>query len=239
MMHSLEKARQEKLLRRAQRGDADAFEALVAPYEQKIYALCFRLMAQREDAQDAAQETMIRIYRSLGDYRGDAQLGTFIYRVATNACMDALRKRRVRAGESLEALSEEGFVPADRAPGPEETLLRSERGEAISKAIQALSDVQATIEEYERTLQRWDAQVQLATVSVTLVETRSEDAAREGELGLIARVGNALAESARGLGAFLQGALVFAIAALPWAALAAAVGLLVYRIFKRRRTPRK
>jgi RNA polymerase sigma-70 factor (ECF subfamily) len=140
LMHSLEKARQEKLLRRAQRGDADAFEALVAPYEQKIYALCFRLMAQREDAQDAAQETMIRIYRSLGDYRGDAQLGTFIYRVATNACMDALRKRRVRAGESLEALSEEGFVPADRAPGPEETLLRSERGEAISKAIQALSE---------------------------------------------------------------------------------------------------
>ena len=80
MMHDWGKARQEKLLKKAQQGDADAFEQLVAPYEQKIYALCLRLLAHREDAQDAAQETMLRLYRALVSYRGEAQLGTFIYR---------------------------------------------------------------------------------------------------------------------------------------------------------------
>lgn len=140
MMHDWGKARQEKLLKKAQQGDADAFEQLVAPYEQKIYALCLRLLAHREDAQDAAQETMLRLYRALVSYRGEAQLGTFIYRVTANTCMDALRRRNVRACESLEALDDVGVVPVDDSPGPEETLLRAEENERLSRAIDALSD---------------------------------------------------------------------------------------------------
>ena len=140
MMHDWGKARQEKLLKKAQQGDADAFEQLVAPYEQKIYALCLRLLAHREDAQDAAQETMLRLYRALVSYRGEAQLGTFIYRVTANTCMDALRRRNVRACESLEALDDVGVVPVDDSPGPEETILRAEENERLSRAIDALSD---------------------------------------------------------------------------------------------------
>ena len=140
MMHDWSKARQEKLLKKAQQGDADAFEQLVAPYEQKIYALCLRLLAHREDAQDAAQETMLRLYRALVSYRGEAQLGTFIYRVTANTCMDALRRRNVRACESLEALDDVGVVPVDDSPGPEETILRAEENERLSRAIDALSD---------------------------------------------------------------------------------------------------
>lgn len=140
MMHDWGKARQEKLLKKAQQGDADAFEQLVAPYEQKIYALCLRLLAHREDAQDAAQETMLRLYRALVSYRGEAQLGTFIYRVTANTCMDALRRRNVRACESLEALDDVGVVPVDDSPGPEETILRAEESERLSRAIDALSD---------------------------------------------------------------------------------------------------
>ena len=140
MMHDCGKARQENLLKKAQQGDADAFEQLVAPYEQKIYALCLRLLAHREDAQDAAQETMLRLYRALVSYRGEAQLGTFIYRVTANTCMDALRRRNVRACESLEALDDVGVVPVDDSPGPEETILRAEENERLSRAIDALSD---------------------------------------------------------------------------------------------------
>ena len=140
MMHDWGKARQEKLLKKAQQGDADAFEQLVAPYEQKIYALCLRLLAHREDAQDAAQETMLRLYRALVSYRGEAQLGTFIYRVTANTCMDALRRRTVRACETLEALDDVGVVPVDDSPGPEETILRAEENERLSRAIDALSD---------------------------------------------------------------------------------------------------
>lgn len=140
LMQEAKNAQQARVLRRAQRGDPDAFEQLAAPYEKHVYALCLRMLACREDAQDAAQETMIRLYHSLGEYRGDAQLSTFIYRIATNVCLDALRRRKVRAGESLDALGEAGYTPPDRQPGPEERLLRKERGEALSQAIDSLSE---------------------------------------------------------------------------------------------------
>ena len=142
----LGRARQSRLLRKAQQGDPDAFEKLVAPYEGKIYALCLRMLRQREDAQDAAQETMLRLYRSIGEYREQAQLGTFIYRIATNICLDALRRRQVLAGESLESLYEEGFSPAAEEPGPEEALLHSEEREAVSRAIDMLdADMRAAL----------------------------------------------------------------------------------------------
>ena len=139
-MLDFEKAKKALLVRRAQQGDADAFEQLVTPYEQKIYALCLRMMAHREDAQDAAQEAMLRLYRSMSSFRGDADFGTFVYRVTTNVCMDALRKQQVRAGESLDALYDEGFSPKDDTPGPEEALMQAEEKERLSQAIDQLSE---------------------------------------------------------------------------------------------------
>lgn len=139
-MLDFEKARRAVLVKRAQAGDADAFEQLVTPYEGKIYALCLRMMAHREDAQDAAQEAMLRLYRSMANYRGEADFGTFVYRVTTNVCMDALRKRQVRAGESLDAMYDAGFSPADDAPGPEEALVRGEEHERLSRAIDSLNE---------------------------------------------------------------------------------------------------
>ena len=57
-----------RLIARARRGDPDAFERLVAPYERKIYALSLRMMGDPEDARDAAQDAMLRIWRALPDY---------------------------------------------------------------------------------------------------------------------------------------------------------------------------
>ena len=89
----------------------------------------------------------------------------------------------------------------------------------------ALSDVQQTIERYERTLKDWDKRVQYASVSVSLEEKRSEDAVREGDMGLLARMRSALTDSVTWLGEFMQGVLVFIVAAMPVAAAAGIAAL--------------
>ena len=108
----------------------------------------------------------------------------------------------------------------------------------ISELIEleaALSEVQTTIEGYERTLLGWDTRVQYATVYVSVRETLSEDAAREGELGLGARIQGALADSLSTLADFVQGVLVFAVVALPWCLAAGVVALAIRIILKLRK----
>lgn len=127
------------LLERAQRGDADAFEQLLAPYERKLYATCLRMMGTPEDAQDALQETMLRIWRGLSTFQTRAQFSTWAYRVAANTCLDAMRKKKLRVATSLDALTEQGFSPPENsAASPEERLLARARQEAVRHALQAL-----------------------------------------------------------------------------------------------------
>lgn len=128
----------ELLLHRAKGGDADAFEELITPHEKKIYATCLRMMGNPQDAFDCTQETMLRAYRTLASYRGEAKFETWLYRVAYNICLDALRGRKRRAAESIEALAEEGFSPVDTGKGPYEALEEKDRMTALSGAIAAL-----------------------------------------------------------------------------------------------------
>lgn len=125
-------------LAEARRGDADAFERLVAPYERKLYAVCLRMMASPQDAQDALQDAMLRLWRGLPDFDGRARFGTWAYRVVTNACLDALRKQKLRAASSLEALEEAGYAPEDPAASPEEAVIESVRRQAVQDALAAL-----------------------------------------------------------------------------------------------------
>ena len=92
----------ELLLRRAQRGDPDAFEQLLTPLENKIWRVCWHYTGDREAASDCGQEAMIRIWKGLGNYRGDCAFETWVYRVAANCCMDWLRKKRRDRSESIE-----------------------------------------------------------------------------------------------------------------------------------------
>lgn len=123
------------LIERAIQGDNDAFESLMSAYERKIYGLCLRMMGNRQDGEDAAQEAMVRIWQKLPQYRGEAAFSTWVYRVAASACTDAIRKRSLRAQPSLEAMREEGFEPQDGAPTPQQAVENSERREAMQRAI--------------------------------------------------------------------------------------------------------
>ena len=122
------------------RRDAAAFEALAAQHERAIYLLCLRMMGNPNDAQDCAQEAFLNAYRAFGGFRGQASGKTWLYRIAYNACLDALRKRR--NDSSLEALRETGFDPADPSPGTEEQVIAKDERRRLREAIALLPDDQ-------------------------------------------------------------------------------------------------
>jgi RNA polymerase sigma-70 factor (ECF subfamily) len=100
-------------LARARRGDERAFEALVRHYDAGLRALAFRLLGDRVRMDDALQEAYVKAYRSLPRFRGDAALGTWLYRIAYNACLDELK--RTRAVVDLESVRDRAHAGLDPA----------------------------------------------------------------------------------------------------------------------------
>ena len=132
----------ELLLRKAQRGDPEAFEQLITPLEQLIWRICWHYTGNRESAEDCGQETMIRIWRSLDSYRGDCALESWVYRIAANCCMDYLRKKKRDKSVSMEPMQEQGFDPADPSPGTEEQVVAAEEKKRLREAITLLPEDQ-------------------------------------------------------------------------------------------------
>ena len=132
----------ELLLRRAQKGDPEAFEQLMAPLEQLVWRVCWHYTGNREAAEDCGQEAMIRIWRNLERYRGECALESWVYRIAANCCMDWLRKKKRDKSVSMEPLQEQGFDPADSAPGTEEQAVARDEHERLREAIAVLPEDQ-------------------------------------------------------------------------------------------------
>ncbi|MGZ5288629.1 MAG: RNA polymerase sigma factor [Actinomycetota bacterium] len=84
------------LLRRARDGDTAAFGELVERHQSRIYAVCLRILADPEEARDAAQDAFITAFRKLAQFRGDAAFTTWLHRIAVNACYDELRRAKRR-----------------------------------------------------------------------------------------------------------------------------------------------
>jgi len=82
------------LVGRALENDLAAFEQLVERYQGKMVGYAARMLGDSEEAEDVAQEVFIKAYRSLGNFRGDSAFSTWIYRIATNLCIDRMRKRK-------------------------------------------------------------------------------------------------------------------------------------------------
>lgn len=85
---------EKKLISAAQDGNVKAFEKLIGLYENNIYKLCLKILQDEEEAADAFQEVCLKIWKQLRHYKGDAKLGTWIYRLTTNQCIDMLRKNK-------------------------------------------------------------------------------------------------------------------------------------------------
>jgi len=93
------------LIERCRQKEPGAFEQLYRDHAVRVYNLACRLSGSTTEGEDLAQEVFVQVYRKLDSFRGDAALGTWIYRLATNLCLDHLRRRRV-AGRETEPLDE-------------------------------------------------------------------------------------------------------------------------------------
>lgn len=138
--------REEELavVERVRGGDTDAFEALVTAYQKQIYNLTLRYASNPEDAADLTQEAFLRAYRSLGTFRGDSRFSVWLYRLATNVCIDHLRSRGRGSASSLtvendEEEPEELDIP-DASFEPQKELERRELQRTVREGLKALSD---------------------------------------------------------------------------------------------------
>lgn len=120
-----------QLIQRAQGGDRAAVEELLGRYEEQVYRVVARFFPNPGDACDVAQDAMLRIYDRLGGFAWRSSFSTWVYRVTTNMCLDALRRRKTRD----EALSEN---LASREEGPEENVVRQETRNQVRRAMSGL-----------------------------------------------------------------------------------------------------
>lgn len=131
------------LIERAQAGDAAAFEQIMICFERRVVGIAWRLLGDREDARDAAQETFLRAYKYLRTFREDQNFSGWLYRITVNVCRDHARKRKPVGAErfiSYEAELEEGFM--ETIPAPDDTESRAIEGEErfiVSRALDTLS----------------------------------------------------------------------------------------------------
>ena len=132
----------ELLLKRAQRGDPEAFEQLMTPLESLIWRVCWHYTGRRGAAEDCAQDAMVRVWRGLNSYRGDCGFESWVYRIAANSCLDALRRQKREKSVSLEPMKEEGFDPPDPGPGTEAQIMAREDRERLRAAIAGLPEEQ-------------------------------------------------------------------------------------------------
>ena len=161
-------------LRRAQKGDAQAFEQLVTPHEQMLWRVCWHYTHHPEDAADCLQETMLKAWRGISSYRGECAFTSWLYRIAATVCLDFLRRqKRLPPTESADELAEEGFTPVDGSPTPDEAILRAEYTEDIRAAIDALpGDMRTVLILYALQGQPYEAIAEAMQTSIGTVKSR-------------------------------------------------------------------
>jgi len=132
-------------LTQARRGDPEAFALLVDNYSPRLFNVCFNYLANRQDAEDCVQETLIKAYRGLAEYSGRSSFYTWVYRIAINTCLDFRRKNKRNPSLSLdEAIETEDSlvyqqVP-DRQPLPDELAETAEMTRLVRQEIASLPD---------------------------------------------------------------------------------------------------
>ncbi len=119
-------------------GNREAFAHLVNEYQNAVYNLCVRMLGDTVEAEDAAQETFLRAYAHLGSYDSNRSFKTWLLSIASNHCIDRLRKRRL----STLSLEAENLPPhpalTSSDPGPEASIMASERTELVQKLLSKL-----------------------------------------------------------------------------------------------------
>src|SRR5207342_549794 len=132
------------LVRRVQRGDSAAFDLLVRKYQHRIVALIGRYISDWSECQDVAQDTFLRAYRALGNFRGDAQFYTWLHRIAVNTAKNHLvASNRRPPTDDIDVDDAEQFASGMRLRDndtPERELMRQQLEQTVMRAVQSLPE---------------------------------------------------------------------------------------------------
>jgi RNA polymerase sigma-70 factor (ECF subfamily) len=171
-----------QLLRRARRGEWEAFETLVSRLEPRVYQLAFRIVRQQQDAEDVTQQTFLSVMENLEKFREEAAVSTWVLRIATNHALQILRKRRgvkmvaleqpVDGGDSYATMPMPEFI-AQWKENPEDLAQRSEVKQVLQKALDDL-DAKYSIVFVLRDIEGYSTQetAELLDLSVSNVKVR-------------------------------------------------------------------
>ena len=135
---------EQELVERAKKGDETAFGVLVTDNEKRIYNLCRRLTGNPEDAAELTQEAFLNAWRGLSRFQGESSFSTWLYRLASNACIDFLRKEKRRQNLSMtvslddEEEARQVELPDERY-APERELERTEVRQAVAAGLERLT----------------------------------------------------------------------------------------------------
>lgn len=133
-----------QIIQRVLDGHTDDFEALVHENQKKIYNLALKMVGNKEDAWDISQETFIKAFKALRSFRGDSSFSVWIYRLASNLCIDFMRKEKKNRAIPLvyinEAEEEKELEISDVSMEPEALYERAELRRAIEEGLEALPD---------------------------------------------------------------------------------------------------
>ncbi len=119
-------------------GERDAFDVIVERHRRAVYQVCYRFVNNHEDASDLAQDAFVRAWRGLENFKGEAALSTWLYRIAVNVCLNRLSSKAARtATEAIESVDQFEDV---RIEGAQHAMIREERAAVVRTAIAALAD---------------------------------------------------------------------------------------------------
>jgi RNA polymerase sigma-70 factor, ECF subfamily len=127
------------LVQWARAGNQDAFEELVQRYQRQIYALTKRMMGNDADAEDLTQESFIRAYRNIGRTQPDLNFCAWVHRIASNACLDALRRRKRIAWQPWDDAYKETLLPGTQPDNPETIAIANEERADVQRVLNRMS----------------------------------------------------------------------------------------------------
>jgi RNA polymerase sigma-70 factor (ECF subfamily) len=142
------KLRERALIAGLRERDEDAFTEMVREHKDKVFNLVFRMVGNRAEAEDVAQEVFIAVFKNIDQFRGDAKFSTWLYRVAANHCKNRIKylSRRPTSAHDLDALPEQHLADGGRAPlqshvDQPDAILEGREAEAlIQQALAALDE---------------------------------------------------------------------------------------------------
>jgi len=138
----IQQARDGALIERALDGELEAFNEIVAIYQDYLFALVVRVVGDRDSAADAVQEAFFSCYRNLNRFRGDS-FRSWLTRIALNAATDVLRQRKRRPSEPYPEWEDDAWQPpADAADNPERQAMRRNASRVLAVALQQITDDQ-------------------------------------------------------------------------------------------------